>query len=76
MKTNRADFMLSALIEALTIIHKYGDTDYPTNCVHDCLYVKGPHYQDMDNKDYARLVELGFIYDTDDGWMTYRFGSN
>lgn len=79
-------FNLSALIEALTIICKYSNEEFPTNCQHDVLFVSGPAPKDMDPKDAARLKELGFIWPAGDdeedydgdyecGWITFRFGS-
>lgn len=69
----------AALIEALTILAKYdnGETEYPTHCEHDVLYVQLSEPV-TDTSDRARLEELGFVPGVDSGrevWMSYRFGS-
>ena len=64
------------LIEALTIFGKYSDTNYPTRCEHDTLYIcVSP--EDLDDlKDIDRLDELGFfISDDEDCFISYRFGN-
>lgn len=73
---------LSSLIEALTIICKYNNPNFPTRCEHDVLFVQGPAPTEMEPKDAERLVELGFVYPKEDsgyeyegGWITFRFGS-
>jgi hypothetical protein len=63
------------LIEALTIMRKYANPQFPTNCTHDLLWV------DVDPKrvtpeDLARLEELGFDPDeNEDGFNSTLFGS-
>jgi len=63
------------LIEALTILLKYGNPQFPTHCEHDELYV------DIDSKkvtedDKKRLDELGFFPSENlSGFTSYRFGS-
>jgi hypothetical protein len=63
------------LIEALTILRKYANPLYPTNCGHDVLGV------DVDpslvsQEDLRRLNALGFYPDDESaGFMSYRFGS-
>lgn len=68
--------MLSELIQALQIILKYGDTQYPTNCVHDALYVFPA--QQVSEEDIIKLEALGFIPDDDivESFISYKFGSN
>lgn len=64
---------MSDLIEALTILLKYGNPQYPTHCEHDELFV----CIDPDAvtpSDVKRLEELGFNA-TDDGFRSFRFGS-
>jgi len=63
------------LIEALQIFLKYSDTDYPTNCTHDCLYVDvDPEL--VSDEDKVHLSELSFDPDEDSpGFYSYRFGS-
>ena len=63
------------LIEALQILRKYGNPEWPTHCEHDVLYV------DIDSSsvsltDRDRLAELGFNEDEDNGgFMSFKFGS-
>jgi hypothetical protein len=64
------------LIEALTIFRKYGNPKYPTNCVHDGLYIMEYHIEDISSEDVDRLETLGFIWDDIEGvFMSYKFGS-
>lgn len=66
---------MKKLIEALTILSKYTDTEWPTHCEHDVLTV------DVDPKivseeDKAKLYELSFFPTEDeDGFMSYKYGS-
>lgn len=64
------------LIEALTILAKYGDPYAPTHCEHDVLYVCIDPDQ-VSEADKARLAELSFRPDTENGggFRSYRFGS-
>jgi len=67
------------LIKALQIFLKYGDPSSPTHCEHDQLYV------DIDptlvsDEDKVVLDALGFFPGndgdgTEDGFMSFRFGS-
>ena len=64
------------LIRALQIFLKYGNHKYPTWCEHDCLHVCGIAYDDVSGDDRVELEELGFFWDTtEEGFMSYRFGS-
>lgn len=66
------------LIEALTILLKYGDTYNPTHCEHDILYVfAGVKVSEMNAEDVKRLEELSFSPDEESGtgFYSYRFGS-
>ena len=66
------------LIEALSIMLKYGDVQFPTHCEHDVMYVfPAVRYEDFSADDLARLHELGFEYnsDGDEGFMSYLYGS-
>ena len=63
------------LIEALTIFAKYKNKENPTHCEHDVLYVVGITDAEVTEVDRARLEILGFFYDNDTGWKSYRFGS-
>ena len=65
---------MKGLIEALTIFSKYIDEECATSCEHDVLHVVvDPAIVSVDDK--ARLGELGFIPDDNDGFMSYRYGS-
>jgi len=63
------------LIEALTLMQKYANPQYPTNCEHDTLWVN-VQPELVSPEDVRRLDELGFFPDSDGmGFMSYRFGS-
>jgi hypothetical protein len=65
------------LIEALTILLKYGDPYSPTHCEHDILYVNiDPAL--VSSEDVSHLEHLGFSpgsYEFEYGFVSYRFGS-
>lgn len=68
------------LIEALTILRKYGNPKYPTHCEHDELVVCGIKPSAVSAEDKGRLDELGFIVSTDEDdedayFLSFRFGS-
>lgn len=63
------------LIEALTIFLKYRNAQWPTNCSHDELAIMGITEDEVSAEDRARLDELGFLWGSDDCWISYRFGS-
>ena len=69
---------LDALIEALTILRKYGNPKYPTHCEHDKLHINiSP--EGVSDEDIARLHELGVFVDSefgDEGFASFRFGSS
>jgi hypothetical protein len=61
------------LIEALTILRKYANPKYPTNCEHDELRVHiDPDLVSAEDKQ--RLEALGFTAD-DECFLSYVFGS-
>jgi len=68
---------MNDLIEALTILAKYGNPNYPTHCEHDSLYVDiAPEL--VSKEDIIRLEELGFMVGEEEfegGFFSYRFGS-
>jgi hypothetical protein len=69
---------LQDLIEALTILKKYGDARAPTHCEHDVFRVSGICVAEdaVAADDAKRLNELGFHWDDDFlCWYSYRFGS-
>jgi len=68
------------LIEALTILMKYGGADKyaPTHCEHDVFAVAGigVSLEMVSEADAERLDELGFHWsDEYDCWASFRFGS-
>lgn len=68
-----------ALIEAFSILRKYGNREYPTHCEHDIMYVF-PKSFDISEEDISRLGELGFHYDDNheiggECFYSYLFGS-
>ena len=66
---------MSGLIEALTILMKYGNPEYPTHCEHDSLYVAiNPEL--VSPADLARLEELSFHPNEDfGGFLSYNYGA-
>ena len=67
---------MSKLIEALTVLLKYGDPDYPTHCEHDKLIICGIKPGEVSDEDKAKLVLLGFNVNGTEGYFySYRFGS-
>lgn len=69
---------MSRLIEALTILLKYGDPAYPTHCEHDVLTIVGIDPEDVSDEDKAKLDELGFFVGSeygDEAFHSYRYGS-
>jgi hypothetical protein len=64
------------LIEALQIFRKYENPRWPTNCSHDQLSIMEVKPSKVSEEDTARLAELGFIVDEDEGYFySFRFGS-
>ena len=65
------------LIEALQIFRKYTETNYPTHCEHDIMYISHDVIKsDVSLKDLKRLDELGFFIDEESGgFASYKFGS-
>lgn len=66
------------LINALKILLKYGNPQYPTHCIHDCLVVCGIDPSDVSSQDKEQFEELGFYVSSElgeDHFASYRFGS-
>lgn len=65
------------LIEALTILLKYGNPHNPTHCEHDQLTICGIDPDDVSEEDKAQLDKLGFFVSDEDGpcFISFRFGS-
>tara|TARA_R110000851_G_scaffold240485_2_gene393199 strand:+ start:190 stop:426 length:237 start_codon:yes stop_codon:yes gene_type:complete len=51
---------MKELIEALQILLKYGNPNYPTHCEHDELSIHGIKAEDISKDDVALLDKLGF----------------
>ena len=63
------------LIAAFTIFKKYSDTNWPTHCEHDILYVI-VNPEDVSEDDKAKLSDLGFQPDEDgEHFSSFAFGS-
>lgn len=67
---------MSDLIEALTILLKYGNPRNPTYCEHDTLTIVDIDPNGVTPEDRARLDELGFfVSEADRCFQSYRYGS-
>lgn len=63
------------LIEALTILRKYGNPKHPTNCEHDELTIV-ISANCVSKEDIKRLEELGIESNSDgESFYSFRFGS-
>lgn len=64
------------LIEALSILLKYGSPDYPTHCEHDVLYICNIDPLSISVEDIKSLDALGFIIDKESEEIySYKYGS-
>lgn len=66
------------LIEALTILLKYGNPDYPTHCEHDQLLICDINPDDVSKEDKKQLKKLGFDVTSEYGekqFYSFRYGS-
>lgn len=64
------------LIEALTILRKYGNPKWPTHCEHDVMFFVGIDRDDITDEDINRLDELGaFWSNAEECFMSFKFGS-
>ena len=66
------------LIEALQILAKYANDDYPTHCEHDILTICCVDPNDVSDADRRKLGALGFSVGTgysDPRFHSYLFGS-
>lgn len=62
------------LIEALQIFRKYKNLTFPTACEHDVLYILG--VGQMLYNDHQRVLELGFLWDEEEGgYYSFKYGS-
>ena len=70
---------MKKLIEALQILIKYGDYNWPTHCEHDVLYIVGINPDDVTEEDKNKLHELGFLIGEETGqklFYSYKYGSS
>lgn len=64
------------LIEALTILLKYGNPRNPTHCEHDELTIVDIDPASVSDDDKKRLDKLGFfVDDSEECFKSFRFGS-
>lgn len=66
------------LIEALTILLKYGNPEKPTHCEHDELHICGIDPAKVSKADKKKLDKLGFFVAKRYGeelFMSFKFGS-
>lgn len=63
------------LIEALTILLKYGNPKRPTYCGHDVLTICGIDSAKVSFEDKERLHQLGFFVGEEEAFQSFRFGS-
>jgi len=68
---------LQTLIDALTILRKYGNPTYPTHCEHDILMICNIDPEIVSVEDTQKLDELGFFISTEyePHFASFRFGS-
>lgn len=65
------------LVKALNIFVKYSHNQYPTHCENYELKVTAVTPDEVSEEDTKELAELGFfVHDTEDCFVSYRFGSN
>lgn len=65
---------MNDLIEALQIMLKHGDVAHPTHCEHDELHIY-PNSMDFTEEELARLEQLGFYIDDNEGFYSFKYGS-
>jgi hypothetical protein len=70
---------MNDLIQALQILSKYGNPEFPTHCEHDELTIT-PEIRpdDVSEEDKQKLELLGFFVSNDYGhslFKSFRFGS-
>lgn len=72
---------MSKLIQALQILLKYGDPEYPTHCEHDELSICGIKPSMVTDDDKIKLDKLGFFVteseyvNGDEFFMSFKYGS-
>lgn len=65
---------MEQLIQALTILLKYGNPTHPTHCEHDELTIVDIDPKQVTEEDKAALNELGFFV-SGENFKSFRFGS-
>lgn len=64
------------LIEALTILLKYGNPSHPTHCEHNALTIVDIDPVAVSIADKVRLNDLGFfVSESEACFKSFRFGS-
>lgn len=66
------------LIQALQILSKYGNPDYPTHCEHDILTIVDIDPAKVSESDRKKLDQLGFFVDDmygEECFHSYKYGS-
>lgn len=66
------------LIEALQILLKYGNPDYPTHCEHDIMVICGIDPAIVSDDDKEKLDKLGFSNGeqcSENCFYSFKFGS-
>ncbi len=66
---------MKKLIEALEIFLKYKNEDFPTHCEHDVLRVVSVSEEEISLEDTVKLNYLGFYWDPEGYWVSYKYGS-
>ena len=67
---------MDKLIEALQILLKYGNPEYPTHCEHDLLTICGINPSVVSTEDTEKLDKLGFFVDEEgEHFESNRYGS-
>jgi len=71
--------LMDDLIEALQILRKYGNPEWPTHCEHDELSIMDIKSADVSLEHKEKLDKLGFFISADDDgvdcFKSFRFGS-
>jgi hypothetical protein len=69
---------MDKLIEALQIMNKYGNPEYPTHCEHDVLIICGIDPDIVSEEDKEKLEELRFFISDEYGdkcFQSFKYGS-
>jgi hypothetical protein len=69
---------MNKIIEALTILLKYGNPEHPFQCEHELLCIYGYNIETISKEDIEKLDSLGFfVSDTNrvQCFASYKYGS-